>query len=149
MLLTDEHACVVNALGEAQLEHLRLQTALEEVLYFETKYVIELHAVLCQHANAHQATQQRVTCVGTMHASLVSHWNAPSKFDTLEQAARILLVACQQLTCCFAHLGQRQLDSPYFALVAQTVLADKLQLLHSTKPILSIYNYYCNIRRQP
>jgi len=40
--LLDQHARVVNRLGEAELEHDRLETALEESLGVEREHVIEL-----------------------------------------------------------------------------------------------------------
>jgi hypothetical protein len=40
--LADEHARVVDRLGEALLEHERLQAALEEVLGRQRQHIIEL-----------------------------------------------------------------------------------------------------------
>lgn len=51
----------MNGLGQSQLEDLRLQATLEEVLDLQTEHVIELHARLVQHTDADQTTQQRVT----------------------------------------------------------------------------------------
>lgn len=51
---------------------------------------------------------------------------------TLEQALVVLLLQRQQLTGSLADLGQRVLDAPHLALVAQTILADDLQLLVQT-----------------
>ncbi len=43
------------------LTDLGLEPPLHEVLDLEAEHVIELHASLVQHTDAHQATQQRVT----------------------------------------------------------------------------------------
>jgi len=60
--LADQHAGVMDGLGQSQLEHLRLQTALQEVLDLQTQHVIELHAGLVQDTDTDQTTQQGVTC---------------------------------------------------------------------------------------
>ena len=59
--LADEDASVVDGLGQSQFEHLRLQTALQEVLNLEAEHVIELHTAFIEHSDAHQATQQSIT----------------------------------------------------------------------------------------
>ena len=57
--LADEHARVVDRLGEAELEDLGLQAALEEVGGLERQHVVELRLLLVEHAEAQQpaATQ--------------------------------------------------------------------------------------------
>ena len=60
MSLSDEDAGVVDGLGQTQLEDLRLEAALQEVLLTKTQHVIQLHLVLVQHTDTHQATQQGV-----------------------------------------------------------------------------------------
>lgn len=52
--LADEDTSVVDRLGEARLEDLGLQAALQEVLELEGQTVIESHAALVKHTNAHQ-----------------------------------------------------------------------------------------------
>jgi hypothetical protein len=59
--LSDEHASMVHRLGQSQLEHLRLQTTLQEIFDLKTQDVIELHAVLVQDTKANQTTQECVT----------------------------------------------------------------------------------------
>lgn len=61
MPLSDEDTCVMDRLGETSLEHLGLQTALQEVLDLQTEHVIELHLFLIQHADPDKTTQKRVT----------------------------------------------------------------------------------------
>merc|ERR1719435_804474 len=94
--LADEDARVVDGLGQPQLEDLRLQAPLQEVLQPQTQHVIQLHLALVQHANAHEAPQHGVA---------------------LKQAARVLLLQREQLASSFADLGERVLDAPYFTLV--------------------------------
>lgn len=62
--LTDQHTSVMDGLGQSKLEHLCLQTTLQEILNLQTEHVIELHAGLIQDTNAHQTTQQSVTYGG-------------------------------------------------------------------------------------
>lgn len=59
--LADQNASVMVRLGQSQLEHLGLQTALKEILNSQAEHVIELHAGLIQHTDANQTTQQGVT----------------------------------------------------------------------------------------
>lgn len=59
--LTDEHAGVMDALGQAKLEDLSLQPPLQEILHFQAQNVIELHLSLIQHSNTHQTPEQGVT----------------------------------------------------------------------------------------
>lgn len=59
--LPDENARMMDGLGEAQFEHLGLQPALQEILDFQTQHVVEFHAVLVQHADPYQTTQQGIT----------------------------------------------------------------------------------------
>ena len=59
--LFDEDAGVVNGFGQTQLEDLCLEATLQEVFLPKTQHVIQLHLVLIQHTNAHQATQQGIT----------------------------------------------------------------------------------------
>lgn len=48
---------------------------------------------------------------------------------TLEQTLVVLLLQSQQLTGSLADLGQRVLDAPHLALVAESEVTDDLQLL--------------------
>lgn len=61
MSLPDQNTGMMVGLGESQLEHLGLQTTLQEVFDLQTENVIELHARLIQHTNSHQATEKGVT----------------------------------------------------------------------------------------
>ena len=51
---TDQHARVVNRLGEAKLEHLRLQATLHQVGGLERKHVLKVGLGLVENAEAQQ-----------------------------------------------------------------------------------------------
>lgn len=59
--LADKNAGVVDALSKAQLEDLRLEPPLQEVLHLQAQDVIELHLALVQHTDPHQTPEQGVT----------------------------------------------------------------------------------------
>ena len=105
MPLTDEDTGVVDRLGEATLEDLGLETTLQEVLDLEGEHVIETHAVLVEHADAHETANKGVT---------------------LKQALGVLVVELEKLTRRTTDLGQNQRNAPDLALVAETVLAREL-----------------------
>merc|ERR550525_238969 len=106
-----EDACVVDGLGESELEHLSLQTALQEVLNLETKNVIELHLALVQDSNPDQTSEKSIT---------------------FEQSLGILLLQSEQNSSSGSDLGQAVLDSPDLSLVPETILSNELQLLVKT-----------------
>lgn len=62
MTLADEHAGMMDGLGQAQLENLRLQAPLQEVLDLQAQDVVQLHLALVQHADADEAPQQGIAC---------------------------------------------------------------------------------------
>jgi hypothetical protein len=103
--LADENAGVMDGLGEAALEHLGLEAALEEVFDLERKDVVETHARLVEHADAHEPADERVA---------------------LEQPLRVLVVELEQLTRRTPDLRQHERHAPDLALVAQAVLAREL-----------------------
>jgi hypothetical protein len=105
--LADEHARVVDALGEALLEHERLQAALQEVLRREREHVIELVLRLVEEAILVHAAHERVA---------------------LKDALGVLLVQRQQHAGGLADLRQDHLHAPELALVAEAVLAHQLEL---------------------
>lgn len=75
--LSDERTSVVDTLGEVRLEHLRLQSAFQEVLDFQRQHVIETHARLIEHTNTDETTDEGVT---------------------LEKALGVLVIEFEQLT---------------------------------------------------
>ena len=103
--LADEHTRVVDRLGKTALEDLGLETALQEILDLEREHVIETHAALVEHTDAHKTANQGIA---------------------LEETLRVLLVELEQLTGSTTDLGQDETNAPDLALVAQAVLASEL-----------------------
>merc|ERR1712038_1485141 len=106
--LPNEDTGVVDGLGQPQLEHLGLETTLQEVLNLEAENIVELHLALVEDTDPDQATQQRVA---------------------LEQPLGVLLLEGEEDPGGGPHLGEAVLDAPHLPLVPQPVLSDQLQLL--------------------
>lgn len=62
MSLADENSGMMDTFSQTQLEDLCLESSLEEVLQAQTQDKIKLHLALIKHTNAHQATQEGITC---------------------------------------------------------------------------------------
>jgi hypothetical protein len=77
MTLPNQNSRMVNALCKAEFEYLGLQATLQEVLNLKSEHVIETHARLVEHTNAHKTTNE---CIA------------------LEQTLRVLVIELQQLT---------------------------------------------------
>eukprot|EP00955_Chlamydomonas_euryale_P039021 351280-Chlamydomonas_euryale.AAC.8 len=107
VVLLDEHASVVDGLGQTLLEDNGLQAALQEVVWLQRQHVIQLVLRLIQ----------QTILVHAAHQSLA-----------LEKALRVVLVVLQQVARRVADLGQNHLHAPQLTLVAQAILAHKLQL---------------------
>lgn len=75
--LPNQNTRMVDALSEAELEDLSLKTTFQEVLNFQRQHVIETHAGLVEHTNAHKTTYEGVT---------------------LKQTLRVLCIELEQLT---------------------------------------------------
>jgi len=106
--LADEDASVMDRLGEAKFEDLRLQTAFEEIFDAKTQNVIEFHLRLIQDADSNQTTEESVT---------------------FEQSSRVLLLEREQDTRGFPDFGEGEFDAPDLAFVTEAEFADELQLL--------------------
>ena len=103
--MPDENARVMDALGEAKLEDLGLETALQEILNFQRQHVIKTHAGLIEHTDADETTNKGVT---------------------LEKTLGVLVIELQELTGRTTDLGEDETNAPNLALVAETVLAGEL-----------------------
>lgn len=110
--LADEDTGVVDRLGKSKLEDLGLETTLKEVLGLEGKNVVETHAVVVEHTNAHKTADKGVT---------------------LEKTLGVLVVELEELTSSTTDLGEGKLNAPDLALVAKTVLAGELELAEFTQ----------------
>jgi len=105
--LLDEDTSVVDRLGEAELVDESLETALQEILSLEGKDVIELHAGLVENTNADEAANEGIA---------------------LEEALGVLLIKSEELTSSTTNLGEGKENAPDLTLVAETILANELQL---------------------
>ena len=121
--LLDQDTGVVDGLGETELVDAGLQTTLEEVLGAESQDVIELHARLIEHTDAHETANQRIAFEETLGVLLVESEELTGSFISLCMCCVQVKYAPSSTT----DLGQSELDTPDLALVAQAVLADNLQ----------------------
>ena len=69
--LADQDTGVVDGLGEAELVDTGLQAALEEILDLQGQDVIELHAGLVEHTDAHETANQGISFEETLGVLLV------------------------------------------------------------------------------
>lgn len=106
MPLPDEDTGVVNRLGKTALEDLGLQPALQEIFDLQGQHVIETHAALIEHTNAHETADKSVT---------------------LEETLGVLVIELEELTGSTTNLGKNEGNAPNLALVAETVLSSELQ----------------------
>lgn len=60
--LADKDTGMVDAFGKSELEHLCLQSPLQEIFNLQAQDVIELHLTLIQHTDPHQTPEQSITC---------------------------------------------------------------------------------------
>lgn len=49
--------------------------------------------------------------------------------SAFEKSSRVFFLKGEQFSGCLSELGQGEMDSPYFSLILETVLANKLQLM--------------------
>ncbi len=62
---------MMDTLGETELVDARLETTLQEILDLERQHVIELHARLIEHADAHETTNQGIAFEETFRVLVV------------------------------------------------------------------------------
>jgi hypothetical protein len=111
--LSDENTRMMYAFRQSELENLSLQPSLQEIFDLQRQHVIEPHASLVQHANAHKPANEGVA---------------------LKQTFGVLVVELEEFTSGAADLGQGESDAPDFTLVAETVLARQLRTLQIKYP---------------
>jgi hypothetical protein len=112
--LADEHTGVVDGLGKTELVDAGLETALQEVLDLEGQDVIELHAGLVEHTDAHKTANQRVT---------------------LEEALGVLLVEREERTAAVSISIARSEDSAGTHRAARRIL-DRVNWTRQTSRLL-------------
>lgn len=91
MSLADEDPGVVDTLGQSELEHLSLESPLQEVLSLQGQNIVKLHLVLGQYPGPNKATQQ---CI------------------SLKQSSWILFIQGEQLSSCGSDLCKTVFDTP-------------------------------------
>lgn len=99
---------MVDRLGKTALEDLGLQATLQKVLDLQGQHVIETHAGLVEHTDAHETANEGVA---------------------LEETLGVLVIELEELTGSTTNLGQDETNAPDLALVAETVLARELQAI--------------------
>ena len=152
MALADEDASVVDRLGEAALEDLGLEAALEEVLDLEGEDVVEAHALLVEDADADQAVCKDESQCGFIRrprrGGAEGEWDAPTDQGVaLEETLRVLLVELEELTSSTTDLGEDEGDPPDLVLVLETVLAGELELGVETSRLERAARDLCRRRR--
>eukprot|EP00620_Florenciella_sp_RCC1587_P005728 CAMPEP_0182588526 /NCGR_PEP_ID=MMETSP1324-20130603/67424_1 /TAXON_ID=236786 /ORGANISM="Florenciella sp., Strain RCC1587" /LENGTH=183 /DNA_ID=CAMNT_0024805601 /DNA_START=151 /DNA_END=702 /DNA_ORIENTATION=- len=100
--LLDEHASVVDGLGEPLLENLGLQPAFEELLGGELQHEIKLLLLLAEETIPDHLAQ---------------------KGRALEETLRVLHVEGKELAGSLTDLGEGELHAPDLALTPESVLA--------------------------
>lgn len=123
--LGDQHSGVVDRSSKTQLEHLSLQSSLQEVLDSQSQDVIELHLVLRQDTDSDQLSDQSVT---------------------LEQSLLVLVVSGQKVTGGSSDLGQLESNSVDLSLVLETVLTSELQLSIQTSRLVRVLGSGVSLR---
>jgi hypothetical protein len=97
--LLDEDTGVVDGLGEAKLVHAGLETALQEVLDLEGKDVIELHAGLIEHTDAHETANQGITLEQTLGVLLVESEEFTMKKQGRQMLALFFIILRTESRC--------------------------------------------------
>lgn len=129
---------MVDGLGETELVDAGLETALQEVLDLEGQDVIELHAGLVEDTDTDETANEGVTLEEALGVLLVESEERTGHVRI--SASRLCDVSAT--TAQEAHspgsttdLGEGELDAPHLALVAQTILADELELSVPVPPL--------------
>jgi len=107
MSLPDQHTGMMDGFSQTTLENLSLQPSLQEIFNLECQHVIETHAGLVQHTDAHETADEGVT---------------------LEETFGVLVVELEELTGGTTDFGEDEGDTPDLAFVAEAVFTCELQL---------------------
>ena len=98
-----------------------LKTALQEVLDFQTKDIIEFHLILWEDTDADETSEKGVT---------------------LEETLGVLVLQSQKGTGNLSDLGDGELDAPDFTLVAEIQIFIKVFELTSNLPETELTNEF-------
>lgn len=105
--LPDQNTSMVDTLSKPTLKHLSLKSSLQEILNLQSQHIIETHTTLIEHTDTDQSADKSVT---------------------LEETLGVLVVELEKFTGGTTNFGKDKSDTPDFTLVAETVLAGKLEL---------------------
>ena len=107
--LVDQHSCLVDALRlEAFLVDTGLQSLVEEFVEGQTEDVIELEFLVGEETIAMHSVEEG---------------------STFEKSSGVFFLEGEELSGCFSELGEGEMHSPYFSLILEAVLADKLEFV--------------------
>ena len=126
MTLTDEDTGVVDGLGKTELVDASLQATLQEVLDLQGKDVIELHAALVEDTDTDQTANESIALEETLGVLLVK--SEELTVGSVRWATLQWKRVKKNIPGSTTDLGEGELDAPDLTLVAETVLADSLQL---------------------
>ena len=135
MALADEDTSVMDGLGKTELVDASLETALQEILNLEGQDIIELHAGLVEHTDTDETANKSITFEKALGVLLVEGQERTIHRVSIVCAIQTLKGYIPGST---TDLGQSQLDSPDLTLVAQTILADELQLGIPNPPLTRV-----------
>ena len=105
MSLPNQHTNMMNKFDQTHLENLSLQPSLQEIFDLEGQHVIETHAGLVQHTDAHETADEGVT---------------------LKERLGAFVVEFEELTGNTTDFGEDESDMPDLALVAEAVFTCEL-----------------------
>jgi hypothetical protein len=135
--LADQDTGVVNRLGETELVDAGLETALEEVLDLKGQDVIELHAGLVEDTDTDQTADKSVTLEEALGVLLVERQERTAQVVSSERE-QFCALRRRCLPGSTTDLGESQLHAPDLALVAETILADELELVVPNQQLTSV-----------
>jgi hypothetical protein len=122
--LTDENTSVVDGLSETEFVDTGLQTTLQEILNLQCQNVIELHAGFVKNTNTDETANEGVSFEESLGVLLVEG-------EQLTAEASVDMFSNSQCRCIpgsTTDLGKGELDTPDLTLVAESILANELQL---------------------
>lgn len=127
--LADQDTGVVDRLGETELVDAGLEAALQEILSLEGKDVIELHAGLVEHTDAHETANEGIALEEALGVLLVERKKLTADmsarhFQCMDWGASVGM----DLPSGTTDLGEGEEDTPNLTLVAKTELANELEL---------------------
>jgi hypothetical protein len=119
---------VVDRLGKAELVDESLEAALQEILSLEGQDVIELHAGLVEDTDADKAANEGVAFEETLGVLLVESKELTASKKLAKSPPPSFCSNHHHLPSSTTNLGEGEEHTPHLTLVAETILANELQL---------------------